>query len=106
MTEYLFSEDARLRRHARDLPHAVPVELIDHRIQILAVGAYLLEQWIELGVKAREKVGRDHPLDDHGAVLVEAVHDLFGRRAGGQPRNVSAHIVTTSRNPRLSEAWL
>ena len=96
MAEDLLAEDARPCRHARDLPHAISVEVVDRRVQIGAVGAHLLEDRIDLRVEAREQVGVEHSLDDHGAVLAETAHDVFGRRAGDKPGYGSAHLFSSS----------
>ena len=96
MTEDLLAEDARPRRHARDLPHAIAVEEVDRRVQIGALGAHLLEDRIDLRVEASEQVGGEHALDDHGAVLAEAGDDVFGRRARDESGDAGAHLVSSA----------
>src|ERR1043165_7405335 len=92
VTEDLLGEDALPRRHTRDLPDAISVEVVDRRVQIGAVWTHLLEDRIDFLVESSDHVRGEHSLDNHGAVLAETVDDVFGRRAGGKPGDASAHL--------------
>src|SRR5438874_3368966 len=96
VTEDLLGEDARPRRHTRDLADAIPVEVVDRRVQIGAVGAHLLEDRIDFLVESSDQVRGEYPLDNHSAVLAETVNDVFGRRACGKPGDASAHPGSSS----------